>query len=253
MDPALSIAMTQGRPSPSSPPGTDVCLCVHHHHHSARDIERGPTVDEAPPLCERRKSEGTQTESPREESEEESEESPSSSSPPACTASCLAVRAATNAKNNRGWRKIVQNFAPSWFSVTMGTGIVSMLLHNLPYNARWLRDVSYVLFALNVLMFVLFCGISVLRYAMYPRIWMAMIRHPAQSLFLGTFPMSLATIINMMCYVCVPAWGGNTWRFIWALWWVDAVIAVATCTFLPFTMYVTDMDGCVMMFSRWVL
>jgi hypothetical protein len=25
-----------------------------------------------------------------------------------------------------------------WFSVTMGTGIVSILLHNLPYNANWL-------------------------------------------------------------------------------------------------------------------
>lgn len=35
-----------------------------------------------------------------------------------------------------------------------------------------------------------------------------MIRHPAQSLFLGTFPMGLATIINMIVFVCVPAWGG---------------------------------------------
>ena len=34
-----------------------------------------------------------------------------------------------------------------------------------------------------------------------------MIRHPAQSLFLGTFPMGLATIVNMIVFVCVPAWG----------------------------------------------
>jgi hypothetical protein len=34
-----------------------------------------------------------------------------------------------------------------------------------------------------------------------------MIRHPAQSLFIGTFPMGLATIINMIVFVCVPAWG----------------------------------------------
>jgi hypothetical protein len=34
-----------------------------------------------------------------------------------------------------------------------------------------------------------------------------MIRHPAQSLFLGTFPMGLATIINMIIFVCAPSWG----------------------------------------------
>ena len=54
-----------------------------------------------------------------------------------------------------------------------------------------------------------FLLISILRYTIYPEIWFAMIRHPAQSLFLGTFPMGLATIINMIVFVCVPAWG--TW------------------------------------------
>jgi hypothetical protein len=41
-----------------------------------------------------------------------------------------------------------------------------------------------------------------------------MIRHPTQSLFLGTFPMGLATIINMVVFVCVPAWGDNFVRLV---------------------------------------
>jgi tellurite resistance protein TehA-like permease len=91
----------------------------------------------------------------------------------------------------------------------MGTGIVSILLFNLPYNGVWLYWISVVVFALNVVLFSIFLIISILRYAIYPQIWPAMIRHPAQSLFLGTFPMGLATIINMVVFVCVPAWG--TW------------------------------------------
>jgi tellurite resistance protein TehA-like permease len=91
----------------------------------------------------------------------------------------------------------------------MGTGIVSILLHNLPYNGIWLYWISVVVFALNVLLFSIFLIISILRYAIYPEIWTVMIHHPAQSLFLGTFPMGLATIINMIVYVCAPAWG--TW------------------------------------------
>ena len=89
----------------------------------------------------------------------------------------------------------------------MGTGIVSILLHNLPYNGRWLYWISVIIFAFNVLLFIIFLLISVLRYVLYPALWFAMISHPAQSLFIGTFPMGLATIVNMTVFVCVPAWG----------------------------------------------
>jgi hypothetical protein len=88
-------------------------------------------------------------------------------------------------KTRHGWRKIVTNFTPSWFAVTMGTGIVSILLHDLPYNADWLYWLSVVLFAVNVGLFVGFTVVSAVRYVMYPGIWGAMLRHPVQSLFLG--------------------------------------------------------------------
>jgi tellurite resistance protein TehA-like permease len=89
----------------------------------------------------------------------------------------------------------------------MGTGIVSILLHNLPYNGRWLYWISVIIFALNILLFVLFLSISVLRYFLYPGLWTAMIHHPVVPLFLGAFPIGLSTIIEMIVLVCVPAWG----------------------------------------------
>lgn len=75
----------------------------------------------------------------------------------------------------------------------MGTGIVSILLHNLPWNGYWLHIISYIFFALNILLFTIFFTISLLRYTLYPEIWFAMIAHPAQSLFLGCFPMGFAS------------------------------------------------------------
>lgn len=76
----------------------------------------------------------------------------------------------------------------------MGTGIVSILLHNLPYNAQWLQYVSYAFFGFNLLLFSVFSVISALRYTLYPEIWGVLIAHPAQSLFLGCFPMALASM-----------------------------------------------------------
>lgn len=123
-----------------------------------------------------------------------------------------------------------------WFSVTMGTGIVSLLLHNLPYNGTWLYWASVVIFAINVFFFITAFIISILRYTLYPEIFMAMITHPVQSMFIGTFPMGLATIVNMFCLVCVPVWDDWAAYFAWGLWIFDAVISVMTALSLPFIM-----------------
>ncbi|RAL04311.1 TDT family transporter [Aspergillus ibericus CBS 121593] len=137
-------------------------------------------------------------------------------------------------KHDMGWRKLVRHFTPSWFSVTMGTGIVSVLLNTLPYNGQWLYWISVVCFAFNVLLFMTGCIITFLCYTLYPEIFFAMIKHPVQSMFIGTFPMGFATIINMFCFVCVPAWGDWTRNFVWGMWIFDAVFSVVTALSLPF-------------------
>jgi tellurite resistance protein TehA-like permease len=136
-------------------------------------------------------------------------------------------------------RQSKANVTPTrWFSVTMGTGIVSILLHNLPYNGVWLYWISVTIFGLNVLLFSMGCIMSVLRYTLYPEIFWVMITHPVQSMFIGTFPMGLATIVNMFVFVCVPAWGEWTRYFAWGLWIFDAVISVMTALSLPFVLLV---------------
>lgn len=104
---------------------------------------------------------------------------------PACIALDRHEQLQQRLQYHRGWRRIVINFTPSWFSVNMGTGIASILLHNLPYNATWLYWISVVIFCLNVAIFLLFLSLSIMRYTMFPGIWTAMVNHPVQSLFLG--------------------------------------------------------------------
>jgi tellurite resistance protein TehA-like permease len=86
--------------------------------------------------------------------------------------------------------------------------------------------------------FVIFTTISFLRYALYPKLWGAMLRHPHQSLFTGTFPIGLGTIVVMVSLVCVPAWGEAMATLAWVLWWIDCVIAVAVCLHMTFTVLV---------------
>jgi tellurite resistance protein TehA-like permease len=92
----------------------------------------------------------------------------------------------------------------------MGTGIVSILFHALaelyPSQGMPLEVLSIVFFVLNAVLFAVIFAISLLRYTLYPATWTLMLQHPVQSLFLGTLPMGLATLINMFVAVCVPAW-----------------------------------------------
>ena len=103
-----------------------------------------------------------------------------------------------NAVNHRGWRRVVLGFTPSWFTVTMGTGITSILLHNLPYNGRWLYWISVVIFSLNILLFVSFLCISVVRYTMFKELWSETMRNPAQAVFLGIVPFQTRRILTDM-------------------------------------------------------
>jgi tellurite resistance protein TehA-like permease len=118
----------------------------------------------------------------------------------------------------------------------MSTGIVSILLHQLPYNGNGLQIISVVFFVLNLVLFILFSFISCLRYLSYPQIFKAVLRHPHQSLFLATFPVGLATLINMTVLVCAPAWGAGMATVAWVLWWIVSVMAVTNCFHLTFVM-----------------
>jgi tellurite resistance protein TehA-like permease len=128
---------------------------------------------------------------------------------------------------DKGWRRIVTNFSPSWFSVTMGTGIVSTILYSIPWKAQWLYYLSIIFFVLNVALFSSAFFISVLRYTIWPEIWTVMIEDSNNSLFLGTIPMGFATIVEMWIFVCVPAWGHWAVYVAWALWILDSIVAVS--------------------------
>lgn len=137
-------------------------------------------------------------------------------------------------KYDKGWRRVVRNFSPSWFSVTMGTGIVSLLFITIPWKADWLFWLSVIFFVLNLVLFAIASVISILRYTLYPEIWTVMIHDPTAALFLGTIPMGAATLIESFIFLCCPYWGPWATNLAWALWIVDSIASLAVTISLSF-------------------
>lgn len=115
----------------------------------------------------------------------------------------------------------------------MGTGITSILLHQLPYQFDGLQYIGVVIYVFNIVLFVGITFCTLLRYILYPETCLLMLKHSTQSLFLGAAPMGLATIINMTVFVLVPAWGPWVIEFVWAIWWVDVALSVLICYGIP--------------------
>ena len=87
------------------------------------------------------------------------------------------------------------NLPPSFFSLNMGTGIASILLYNLPYNATWLQRIGIVIFILNIVIFALISVLSIVRYIRWKGIFTALNTHCLAGLYWGCLPMGLVTII----------------------------------------------------------
>lgn len=141
----------------------------------------------------------------------------------------------------------------------MGTGVVSSLAGRFHFGAGslTLEIISLAFFFLNLVLFVLFSGITIARYWMFPEVnplhlsfwnpayvvtqmWSKMISHPAQSLFVGAFAMGAATLINS-ALTANQSWsfGGTGFLYtLWAFWWLDLAVSFLTAFGMLYTMYV---------------
>lgn len=91
---------------------------------------------------------------------------------------------------------------------------------------------SLFFFFVNLVLFVLFTALSAARYILYPGIWSRMLRHPVQSLYLGTFSMGASTLYSVSITVLHGSYnfGGRGFVYvIWVLWWVDVSLSILCC------------------------
>jgi len=65
----------------------------------------------------------------------------------------------------------------------MGTGIVAILLHQLPYQFIGLDIISAIFFILNVVIFATLTAASIARYTLWPTLFWATWKHPVHSCY----------------------------------------------------------------------
>ena len=129
---------------------------------------------------------------------------------------------------------LIREFTPNWFTVTMGTGIVALIIAESPLASELFWQMGAGLWLLNIILFVAFLSLYALRWIYYPVEAKQIFQHPNMSLFLGAIPMGLATIINGFLKFGIVQMGDIAVQIAGLLWYVDVALAVVIAWAVPF-------------------
>ncbi|MBV8568193.1 MAG: TDT family transporter [Methylobacteriaceae bacterium] len=150
-------------------------------------------------------------------------------------------------------REMIRQFTPNWFAATMGTGILALVLPQLPFVGPSLYRLGEGLWMFNIALFVLFAGLYSARWAMFPREARRIFGHSVVSMFIGTIPMGLATIVNGFLVFGSARLGASAVTIAETLWWIDVVMAVSCGVVIPYLMFTRQEHSIDQMTAVWLL
>lgn len=150
-------------------------------------------------------------------------------------------------------REVIRQFTPNWFAATMGTGVLALALANLPVAIPGLHAVAEGLWLFNILLFTLFTVAYAARWILFFDEARRIFGHSTVSMFFGTIPMGLATIINGFLLFGLPRWGEGVIQFAEVLWWIDVAMSLACGVLIPYMMFTRQEHSIDQMTAVWLL
>ncbi|KPX84661.1 Uncharacterized protein ALO59_00495 [Pseudomonas amygdali pv. mellea] len=150
-------------------------------------------------------------------------------------------------------REAIRQFTPNWFAATMGTGILALALGQLPFAAQWPKALGEVLWFFNIVLFCLFTLMYASRWVLFFDEAKQIFGHSTVSMFFGTIPMGLATIINGFLLYGLPRWGDGVVALAEVLWWIDVAMALACGVLIPYMMFTRQQHSIDQMTAVWLL
>ncbi|MGE8187697.1 TDT family transporter [Pseudomonas sp. NPDC086278] len=150
-------------------------------------------------------------------------------------------------------REVIRQFTPNWFAATMGTGVLALALAQLPLALPGLHAIAEGLWLFNTLLFLLFTALYAARWLWFFDEARRIFGHSTVSMFFGTIPMGLATIINGFLLFGLPRWGDGVIHIAEVLWWLDVAMSLACGVLIPYMMFTRQHHSIDQMTAVWLL
>ncbi|TDZ19220.1 Malic acid transport protein [Colletotrichum orbiculare MAFF 240422] len=108
----------------------------------------------------------------------------------------------------------LHHFTWAWYTLTMSTGGLSLLIFAQPHQFPGLRQIGTAVYAVNIVLFVLVCSAMLARFFLYPGDMKRSLTHEREGFFFPTFFLSVATLITSTNRYAIPE---NDETLVWAI------------------------------------
>ncbi|KAK2760080.1 c4-dicarboxylate transporter malic acid transport [Colletotrichum kahawae] len=108
----------------------------------------------------------------------------------------------------------LHHFTWAWYTLTMSTGGLSLLIFAQPHQFPGLRQIGTVVYVINIILFVLVCSAMLARFFLYPGDMKKSLTHEREGFFFPTFFLSIATLITSTNRYAIPE---NDETLVWAI------------------------------------
>ncbi|KAK4163912.1 voltage-dependent anion channel-domain-containing protein [Cladorrhinum sp. PSN259] len=131
-----------------------------------------------------------------------------------------------------GIRPRLHHFTWAWYTLSMSTGGLSLLIFNQPHQFPGLKQIGLTAYIINIILFTLITSTLITRFLLFPGSFKRSVTHPREGFFVPTFLLSIATIITSTQKYCVgdEIPDGEKIGLRWAIqvaFWV--YVALSTC------------------------
>ena len=119
----------------------------------------------------------------------------------------------------------LENFTSTWFVIPMNTGILAIIMHQLPYQFNGLPVLCTIMYLVALTLFVIISFMTILRWAQ-PKTTASV----DEMSFLATAPITFLTLTSLTGLIVSNAyWGGYAWSLVaYTMWWIGTFWTLAT-------------------------
>jgi len=103
--------------------------------------------------------------------------------------------------------------------LTMSTGSLAVVLSQTPYRFRGLLTIGKIVFIVDIVFFCALCTCFAIRLMVSPENFKSSLSHPTESVYFGTFWVSVALLITNMASYAAPSCGQWLAKTLQVLFW----------------------------------
>lgn len=151
-------------------------------------------------------------------------------------------------------RERLKHFTWAWFSMTMATGSLSVVLYKTPNQFSGLFTIGKIVFLFDLVTFCTFTTLIIARFIMVPcSLYKSLHKNPTESLFFGAFWVSIALLLQNIEIYGHQYCGRWLTKTLEVCFWTYAAIVFCVGIFQYYTLFLEERLQVNGMMPAWIL